>query len=503
MIGDFEQTLHDCEVLLGDKHRFQRSPTGFVRNVVWHTSTQRDVEKLRQRVHFHMIKIGFIAKPFETHLLSTILRELLNLRRDVAELKDLITRNDDSDGRRPANGEERDGYPSISEELIERFTAALYTGSPPSYHNDADLPLKEGFDTLVYHLTSSTVNVKPELGRGHDVLEDTHYLNLLKSKWIKEKLHRSEHFRVVGRESLWWRYMKKIEDEIADQVIRFEKGELVAPRLEALNRLPDQCFVIWITEAQIQPPAQADQRPYEEKILETAINGPHETLETTLTVFAEGDFNFRLVSTTKNKQNEKFHVEKEVGVNMNRTRLVPMFAVSQDYPTNHDNYKVYLYGNDGQGPQHFVFRQSKDVADFQRALTNYCVSYETSKVSWRVEFENFAKSSLSGEARLQLWYLKPLPEINRPGDNTLTGPSNMSFAGKFQPPGVSLRRFWTSGTYKIPSGSIISPVKGSSVDGIALIPPELPALLLYTKCDDIYGILYLKCKHTCLFTLLY
>ena len=251
--GDFHRTLLDCETLLSDNSRFQRSPAGFVNNIVWHASTERDVNDLRRRVHFHMTKINYIAKPLELQLLSGIRRELQHLRREVAELKSLIVPDNDSRGGRLINGKEADRHFSIPEELNERFTVALSANSPSSFHNETDLPLKEGFDALVYHVANSTANFKPSVGRRHKLPEDTHYLNLLKSKWIKEKLQHSENFQSVEQESLWRRYMREMEDEIADQIIRFEEGELNVPSLEVLCRLPDQCFSIWITETKSRP----------------------------------------------------------------------------------------------------------------------------------------------------------------------------------------------------------------------------------------------------------
>ena len=59
-VGDFRKTLKECEKLLGDNERFRRDRAGFVDNVVWHMSTQRDVDSLRERVHFHSTKVRSI-----------------------------------------------------------------------------------------------------------------------------------------------------------------------------------------------------------------------------------------------------------------------------------------------------------------------------------------------------------------------------------------------------------------------------------------------------------
>lgn len=56
-MGDFKQTLDECKKLLDDHARFQRDEAGFVDNVIWHVSTQRDVDSLRERVLFHSTKV--------------------------------------------------------------------------------------------------------------------------------------------------------------------------------------------------------------------------------------------------------------------------------------------------------------------------------------------------------------------------------------------------------------------------------------------------------------
>lgn len=56
-VGDFEKTLDECKKLLDDNETFERDSAGFVNNVVWGMWTRRDVDILRDRVHFHLIKV--------------------------------------------------------------------------------------------------------------------------------------------------------------------------------------------------------------------------------------------------------------------------------------------------------------------------------------------------------------------------------------------------------------------------------------------------------------
>lgn len=72
LVGDFKKTLDECEKLLNDHERFKRDTAGFVDNVVWHVSTQRDVDILRERVHFHATKVATMICPGDLSLLTVL-----------------------------------------------------------------------------------------------------------------------------------------------------------------------------------------------------------------------------------------------------------------------------------------------------------------------------------------------------------------------------------------------------------------------------------------------
>lgn len=57
--------------------------------------------------------------------------------------------------------------------------------------------------------------------------------------------------------------------DIIREYKRFESNQLIEPPKDALSILPDECFAIWVVEAQpLGPPNLAVQRPLEEQILE-------------------------------------------------------------------------------------------------------------------------------------------------------------------------------------------------------------------------------------------
>ncbi len=63
--GDFRETLKECKELLNNKKRFNRDTDNFINNVIWHTTVERDVLVLTDRLQFHLNKAIFIIKPLE------------------------------------------------------------------------------------------------------------------------------------------------------------------------------------------------------------------------------------------------------------------------------------------------------------------------------------------------------------------------------------------------------------------------------------------------------
>ena len=477
--GDFLRTLQDCERLLSENSKFERTKAVFVDNLAWHNSTEREIKNLRQRVHFHQTKISFIAKPLEVPLLLGIHSEVKGIRRDVAELKGILV-NDTARTPGSDSSTSSEEFSALPPDLALRFTKALSVNMPGTFQVQDDLPLSEGFDALIFHFAGSTVNIKPNPGPGQNVPEDPQYLNLIKSKWILERLKESTHFRSVGQESLWAECAREIEGSIREELSRFQRGDLSAPPFEVLSRLPENFFNIWVDEeAPPHPAALTEERPLEEKILELDLPNPYRTRQSTLTIFRKSHVGFRLVSTTKDDQNKDFSSEESVDVSMDHIRLIPTFAVSKDSSSAINN--VVLCGNHSQ-LRSYTLRDTTEVALFQRALTGFRVFHEMLDIKWCIEYQSFGRRGISGSARLQLWHLKPLPRILPPSESPAAGNTHAPIKSP------NLRRFWTSGTSQ-PSGTAI----GSRGDGVLLLRPEPPVLVIFTQCEKTYSFFHLQC----------
>lgn len=489
--GDFIGTLNDCQVLLEDSSKFHRSPANFIDNIVWWTATEREVISLRERVHFHVTKVTFIAKPFETQLLLGIRRELQQLRRDVADLRGVLVQN-----VRPA-AERVDSIStpaaSVPEGLTLRFTDALYTNKPKSLEIVGHLPLKETFDALVFNFANSTVEFNPRPELGLKVPEEPQYLNLVKSRWIASNLEDSYYFRAAGFDSLWADYLRELKDDIRDQFRRFESGTLVAPSSDVLSRLPDSCFSIWVVEeTSVRPPDLAEQRPFEEKILELALPSSYGSRQSALTVFRKSDMELRLVSTTKDEQNKDFHREESMDINMNLTRLIPAYAVPDEgsKPTNN----VLLCATQAHNPKWYTLKDAESVARFQQALTVHRVFHEMSNMAWSIE--GSVKPHKSGRGRLQLWHYKPLSTLRNEAETRALECGSPTAVSPQSPPigTLKMKRHSTaiSGATLVSDSSITSSVNGLRDDGTALMQPVPPVLVILTMCERKYTFLHIK-----------
>jgi hypothetical protein len=56
ILGDFNKTLEDCDLLLRDERHFELKD-GFVHNIRYYNEVDPKVQRLRERIAFHNIKV--------------------------------------------------------------------------------------------------------------------------------------------------------------------------------------------------------------------------------------------------------------------------------------------------------------------------------------------------------------------------------------------------------------------------------------------------------------
>ncbi|KAI4164534.1 MAG: hypothetical protein LQ342_001847 [Letrouitia transgressa] len=551
--GDFRRTVKDCQTLLYNHAGLEQRRANIRKNLEWWSFVETDVTNLRERVKFHVSKISFIAKPFQIQLLLGIQHDVRQLRRELAVLTNII-----STGVRHDINESHASYlPSISipADILTRFTLAVNIKRPSCFNNNSDWPLREGFDALVFHYSKSTIefNSRPELGETSP--DGQQYLNLLKCIWIIDQLKASTHFREAGPDSLWADYMRSLEDKIRIQVRRLEAQQMKAPSVDVISILPDGCYNIWIDEAAPLRSLKFTKPEYlEEKILELNLPQLEANKQSSLTVFRKSDTDFHIITTTKMKDNPGYHNEKEFDVDMTSSRLIPAYAVSTNNTSPPNN--LILCNERGLSPRLLSLKDFASVGSLQRALMGYRIHHLMSGFTWCINGSSAIGDS--GTGRLQLWQPKPLPAMlsdlealpinnqsfsdlspqlpkldlgnsmfsSSPAELTVAQTQSPQFANSNAPnvatpklstsPPTSHRSSMFSRTVSIDTTSssefmkrstlassatpvshtsTTSLVSGPHNDGTELVRPDVPALMIFTVCEERYTFLYVKRKH--------
>lgn len=109
---------------------------------------------------FRNVSYRSAALPSQTlipsrQLLVDIQRELRDVRNELTEIKGILVTllmNGTPHGDPYYRGQTIH-FSVIPEEIVRRFLDALRHGAPETFQDGADLPLKEGFDAIVYHFT--------------------------------------------------------------------------------------------------------------------------------------------------------------------------------------------------------------------------------------------------------------------------------------------------------------------------------------------------------------
>lgn len=283
---------------------------------------------------------------------------------------------------------------------------------------------------------------------------------------------------------------------------RFESGSLIAPPSDVICRLPDDCFLVWVVQTPtIRPPDLAEQRPLEDRILEVAVASPAAGRKAVLTVFRTSDVDFRMVTAaTWTDEQGRLLVERESFLlNMTTTHFVPAYAVPNATPAQTVN-NVLLYQPQDGHPLWQNLKSPEDVSLLQQALIGYHRCVDLANVKW--SFNGSEKVEKSGRGHLQLWQVKRLAaKVIQPAENaSLRGPSqpggSTASVGMSRVASASQRTqsaHYSTASF-LSSTSMTSRVTGSRDNGTVIVPPEPPALIMYTMHDERYTIQQLERK---------
>lgn len=397
LTGDFYTTLKECDDFL-KRHKYLKSGRNGLSNNVRFMTSERTLDNLTAKLRFHIEKVSFYTKPSEFNAIVRNGSELQQLRAQVEQLKQLLLNGPGQSQSLAAT--------VLSESLRGRFWSEFQTRPPPWSAGGTNWPLKEAFEALRFHFAASTVSLPPgsEYGDRPTLVQ---YLNLLKALWIMDEIQQSNHFLVASYDSVWAARMTQCKDDVRGQLHRFEAGDLERPPDYELLQLPDDYFQIGIDEEKATDPLKIEVAgPLEEKILEIKLASDVGNTESALLIFREEEEDFRLVESTTQAGTLVAQYDKETPLNMERNRLIPIYALPLDRPSPRHNL---LINDRGKKSKEFTLLCHEDALKVQRALTNFRVHHDMAVARWCIN------ASESGSGILQLWQYKPLPPLAAAG----------------------------------------------------------------------------------------
>lgn len=233
-------------------------------------------------------------------LLLEVRRELQDLQNDVSDIKGLLVHLP-TDEHLPEDLFRTGLNPTfleIPKEVSSKFLESTHVNTPENFQHLSDMPLKEGFDALVYHFS----HVSDFLLKKQHKLTYTY-----RAQWgsmpTKENLGRPNSSISLRAHGLWtnWRRVPNYvllgllpygpvlctssrrsantdinQDSETDrfdikdifkEYRRFDSNQLVTPNKDVITRLPKECFSVWVVEASLLL-FRPKHRPLEDLILE-------------------------------------------------------------------------------------------------------------------------------------------------------------------------------------------------------------------------------------------
>lgn len=466
MIGDFEETLKECQAFLQGHRGLLGKRSNFGENMMWH-ATQQDqkIDSLRSRIHMHSTKIKLVIDRLSIDLLTNfdarfddlfdISLRAVNLQKDMqqemrrfhASLVGVLA------GLEPATSLGPEDTHRASPVIEGRFEESMSVFAPPSLATSGEFPLGEGFDALLLHFEQSFEGKEqtPEM-----------YLSLLKTRWLLARLKKSKGYARACAAYYYKRAVHQVEQAIE---IRLRDQDIMSYSDEILMALPDSMFLIW------PPPEEEEGAPEldltvgqanEQELLRMQLASKNDQPSESLMLFRRSTTDFRLVHEKITAEGRE--IIYPLMIYTEQDQLIPRYAM----PTLKEPcFELAVYYRKIE--YLFKFKSLEDVLATQTALTGYDVSHDQSNIT--CEF-NKAAAALDCKARVQLWQ-DPIP-APQAVDTSSVGSPTASFSNH------SARSRQSSYIGSIGASTSISQVG----DGLEAESIRHPALLMTTQFTD-------------------
>jgi hypothetical protein len=437
---------------------------------LWEFRIQDKIDKLVNRVQFHISKITLVTEQLQDGLLRNMAATLDRIDRNVADIHNVVV----TGLLQPT----RPAAMSVPEALAARFNDALMAANRPNYLSDpSQVPIQEGFDALVHHFFQSTVRSHGPPGSAQPLEQ---YINLIKARWLVDVLKRSTQFE----QSFYYkRATLRMEQLITEEIHRPDLTQYSEADFELVNQ---QSYAIWASE-DVNPDPSIDDGPgREEQILDL----PLRDVSGNLTVYRMSDTELRLVRPTVSSGTGLPPRDREIEINIHSHLIEPVYASPW---ASDPTCQVKISSSQVRSARLYDFKDISHCYEFQRAITGFKVVHDRVNVQWSLD-----KKKTSGKARLQIWQYKPLPQSSANGSQSSpNSPSDSSTNSGFsastnQTVAESITQGLNPSIFSIVRSNTAGDFSESETVILAKVP--LPVIVMFTVFEKQRTFFQLECK---------
>ena len=497
--GDFSKTLTESDKLLREHSEFGRGRGGCIVNIQWNLLIEPEVQRLKDRVHFHNVKILTVLKPLETRLLLDLGDAIRNCHEDLAsritdvhcdirDVRDLLLRQ--VEGKFTTNAQEASAQasgpapalPPVPSSMEVRFQMATRAGYAELV-DDKSFPFYKGIDAFHRHYDQSTAQFKTEQQNNTSFFAErtptpNQFLNLWKGIWIITMMKRGREYAGASDDRLSQEYMKELEKKCVREHLRFSTEEhpskrLVEPEQTSISMLREEEFRIWLANDDEESDYRAS-ADYLNEILRVNLDSCDRNTRQELVLIRKSDHKLQLQNCTSRMTGAPNRDVIRDWVNLDRAYFVPLYAVPKSSPRA---MNVIFRGDESSSEDNaLMFKKMTELLDFQQAITGYKVILDDADIRTH-SFKStgvFTGKHFRDVGRIQIWQPRRLekrfPKINyelknasQQGFSVTSGSSTaLSVAHTF-------------------STACTTPVEANNVTSFNFELPTLPMIVLFLR----------------------
>ncbi|OAG09159.1 uncharacterized protein CC84DRAFT_1215591 [Paraphaeosphaeria sporulosa] len=370
IVGGFLETVHECQDLLEENGKYLTKKANAWDNAKWHLfgGIER-ADKLRGRIQLHCTKISVFMQTLSVSVQAATASAIKDIQLQIERLPLLVLREILAS---LSGGPRKDRLHPVMPALHDQYIVALEMSKPDTYVDPTRFPLREGLDALAVSLEQSTIKFKGNgLGIWHPTVQQLN--NLIKARWIFDRMVESATLREAGPESLWRWCLESMQEQIKVEYAKYEQ-EIVAEEANIAS-LDLESFRIWIPQEETGAISvtEADESQSEEKIFEVSLSD-HGQQQKELIVFRRPRNELRLVTVTSRLNGGNTHTPNEDSkvVNMHQVQVIPRYALPGRPRVPYDKIIELCFPGASSGYT-YQFKVDDDLHKFQQALLGYKV----------------------------------------------------------------------------------------------------------------------------------